>query len=127
VHFFAYFAVDARPFQWYSPLTRERGTNIPGVPPLHRQIKIRNSSRLEEVCAVGALTADIISQFRALVANRIGEARYRTWFGESASFRQHPGGVEIAVPNNFVGNWIASNYMNDLVASAHKPLTSIAT
>jgi len=71
---------------------------------------------------VGALTADIISQFRALVANRIGEARYRTWFGESASFRLHPGGVEIAVPNNFVGNWIASNYMNDLVASAQQAL-----
>ena len=56
------------------------------------------------------------------MVDRIGVARYRTWFGEVAQLRLHDRGLDVRVSNRFVGNWIASNYMDDLVASAREVL-----
>ena len=56
------------------------------------------------------------------IADRIGAGPYRTWFGDAAQLRLDPDHLDVLVPNSFVGNWIASNYMNDLVASAQKVL-----
>ncbi len=63
-----------------------------------------------------------VSHIRELVADRIGPARYRTWFGDTAEFRLNHDRLDVMVVNNFVGNWIASNYMDDLVASAREAL-----
>ncbi len=56
------------------------------------------------------------------MVDRIGAARYRTWFGDVAQLRLHDRGLDVRVSNRFVGNWIASNYMDDLVASARDVL-----
>ena len=63
-----------------------------------------------------------VSHLCELVADRIGSARYRTWFGDTAEFRLSDDSLEVMVANSFVGNWIASNYMDDLVASAQEAL-----
>lgn len=59
-----------------------------------------------------------VSDIRERIANRIGDARYRTWFGDAADFHLRPDGLDVVVTNAFVGNWIASNYLDDLVATA---------
>ena len=65
---------------------------------------------------------DKLSHLRELVADRIGSSRYRTWFGDTAEFQICSDGLEVHVANSFVGNWIASNYMDDLVASTQRVL-----
>jgi len=63
-----------------------------------------------------------LSHIRERIADRIGPIRYRTWFGDAAQFRLNHDGLDVMVANSFVGNWIASNYMDDLVASAQEVL-----
>ena len=65
---------------------------------------------------------DQVSHIRDRMANRIGAARYRTWFGDSAEISLTEGGLDVRVANAFVGNWIATNYMDDLVAAAQDVL-----
>ena len=65
---------------------------------------------------------DQVSHIRDRVADRIGAARYRTWFGDSAEINLNDSGLDVRVANAFVGNWIATNYMDDLVASAQEVL-----
>ena len=71
---------------------------------------------------VDVSTTNKVTDIRSLVADRIGPSRYRTWFGDSAQFRLKQDGLEVSVINSFVGNWIASNYMNELVDSAREVL-----
>ena len=73
------------------------------------------------VC-VDVSATEKVSNLRELVANRIGPTRYRTWFGDTAEFRLNDDSLDVMVASSFVGNWIASNYMDDLVASAQEVL-----
>jgi chromosomal replication initiator protein len=75
---------------------------------------------------VDVSTTEKVSYLRELVADRIGPTRYRTWFGDAAEFRLNPDSLDVMVANSFVGNWIASNYMDALVASAQEVLGSDA-
>jgi chromosomal replication initiator protein len=71
---------------------------------------------------VDVSTLEKISHLRELVADRIGATRYRTWFSDTAEFRLNHDSLDVMVSNSFVGNWIAANYMDDLVASAQEVL-----
>lgn len=51
---------------------------------------------------------------RSQIAERIGPNRFRTWFGESAQFRVQDHALDVVVSNEFVGSWIAANYLDDL-------------
>lgn len=61
---------------------------------------------------------DPLDRFRRSVQNRIGANRYRTWFGDSTEICLQDRRVEIRVRNDFVGNWIANNYLDELVDAA---------
>lgn len=61
-----------------------------------------------------------VSSIRERVADRIGKGRFDTWFAEAAEFQLNSDGLDVVVANGFVGNWIAANYMDDLVASAQE-------
>lgn len=52
------------------------------------------------------------------IEQRLGEKKFRTWFGSDTTIECTSSGVRVTVQNAFVGNWIASNYMHDLVAVA---------
>jgi chromosomal replication initiator protein len=78
-------------------------------------------SPIRGVC-VDVSTLEKISHLRELVADRIGPTRYRTWFGDTAEFRLNHDSLDVMVSNSFVGNWIASNYLDDLAASAQEIL-----
>jgi chromosomal replication initiator protein len=73
---------------------------------------------------VEASLAEKVSHIRERIANRIGAARYRTWFGDAAELRLKSDGLDVMVANRFVGSWIASNYMEALVASTREVLGS---
>ncbi|RMF84880.1 MAG: chromosomal replication initiator protein DnaA [Planctomycetota bacterium] len=62
----------------------------------------------------------LVDELRKRVAERIGANRYRTWFSETADFaiRRDDEAVDVIVGSPFVGRWIASNFMDDLVAAA---------
>jgi chromosomal replication initiator protein len=60
-------------------------------------------------------SAEKVCTIKAKVADLIGPTRYRTWFGESTRFQLDGGELDVTVANDFVGNWITSNYMPQLV------------
>ena len=62
--------------------------------------------------------AEKVCTIRAKVADRIGSSRYRTWFGDSTEFVLDGAHLDVNVANAFVGNWISSNYMPQLVDAA---------
>ncbi len=59
-----------------------------------------------------------LCQLRDAVAQRIGENRFQTWFGETACFDLDGQRLDVAVANAFAANWIASNYTRDIAAAA---------
>jgi chromosomal replication initiator protein len=73
---------------------------------------------------VDGSTTEKVSGIRERIVSRIGAARYRAWFGDSTKLCLSDDALDVVVANSFVGNWIASNYMNDLVASAREVLGS---
>ncbi|MFQ5806960.1 MAG: chromosomal replication initiator protein DnaA, partial [Phycisphaerae bacterium] len=74
---------------------------------------------------VNASAVEKVSHIRERIADRIGPTRFRTWFGDVAEFRLNHDGLDIIVANSFVGSWIASNYMDDLIASAQEVLGTV--
>lgn len=64
--------------------------------------------------------AERLGLIQRRVQERIGASRYRTWFGQSASFELCDDGVVVVVANAFVGKWIANNYMDDVTAAARE-------
>ena len=65
----------------------------------------------------------LVEELRRRVADRIGASRFRTWFSDAADFAVGADdGVDVLVDSAFVGNWIANNFMDDLVAVAGEVL-----
>lgn len=69
-----------------------------------------------------------VCHIRERVADTIGENRFRTWFGDSAEFVLDDQRLSILVSNDFVGNWIATNYLQVIhdvtrdVVGSHLPV-----
>lgn len=75
---------------------------------------------------MNAFSTDRLELLRRAIQDRIGPTRYRTWFGDTTEFTVHEGGLDIVVPSAFAGQWIAKNYMDDLVAAAQSVVGSSA-
>ncbi len=65
----------------------------------------------EKVCAI-----------RDSLAHEIGPERFQTWFGEAANFDLDGDRLEVAVRNQFVGDWIEANYRATLEKAAVRAL-----
>jgi len=59
--------------------------------------------------------AEKVCTIREKVAGRIGDNRYRTWFGGSTEFALDGSKLDVTVANEFIGNWITTNYMQHLL------------
>ncbi|MDX2198172.1 MAG: chromosomal replication initiator protein DnaA [Phycisphaerae bacterium] len=64
---------------------------------------------------------------RERIAEKIGESRYRTWFADSAEISIDEHNVDLSVPSRFVGDWIAGNYLPQVIASASELLGTTAS
>lgn len=51
-----------------------------------------------------------IDRFSELLANKIGPQRYSVWFDGQTRFNVRNDSLEVQVPDEFVGEWIGSNY-----------------
>ncbi|MCG3128036.1 MAG: Chromosomal replication initiator protein DnaA [Phycisphaerae bacterium] len=53
---------------------------------------------------------ETVCALREGIAERIGVQRFKTWFGESTRFVLSDESLHVLVGNEFVGDWISSNY-----------------
>jgi chromosomal replication initiator protein len=61
---------------------------------------------------------------RDKVADRIGTSRYHTWFGGSTELQLDGDRLVLTVANNFIGNWITTNFMTHLIEAAQEVIGS---
>jgi len=70
--------------------------------------------------ATGSVRAEDLTVGRLLAGlqDRIGPKRYNAWFTRGTRVSIEEGRVKVAVPNEFVANWIEAHYHADIVAAA---------
>ena len=56
------------------------------------------------------------------IAQRVGQQRFHVWFNNSTRLDLRQDGLEIAVPNDFIGEWIGKNFTRPIQEAAHEVL-----
>jgi chromosomal replication initiator protein len=62
------------------------------------------------------------SRLRTAVADRLGEARFRLWFGDGVQLGIADDALEVGVPNAFFREWIEGHFAGNLIAAAEETL-----
>jgi len=56
------------------------------------------------------------------IAQRVGQQRFHVWFNNSTRLDLKQDGLEIAVPNDFISEWIGRNFSQPIQEAAHEVL-----
>lgn len=56
------------------------------------------------------------------IAQRVGQQRFHVWFNNSTRLDLRQDGLEIAVPNDFISEWIGKNFTKPIQEAAHEVL-----
>ena len=56
------------------------------------------------------------------IAQRVGHQRFHVWFNNSTRLDLRSDGLEIAVPNDFISEWIATHFTRSIQEAAHEVL-----
>src|SRR5215203_6890557 len=56
------------------------------------------------------------------IAQRVGQQRFHVWFDNSTRLDLRNDGLEIAVPNDFISEWIGKNFTRPIQEAAHEVL-----
>src|SRR4051812_2080542 len=56
------------------------------------------------------------------IAQRVGQQRFHVWFNNSTRLDLRNDGLEIAVPNDFISEWIGRNFTRPIQEAAHEVL-----
>lgn len=56
------------------------------------------------------------------IAQRVGPQRFHVWFDNSTRMDLRQDGLEIAVPNDFISEWIGKNFTRPIQEAAHEVL-----
>jgi len=56
------------------------------------------------------------------IAQRVGQQRFHVWFNNSTRLDLKHDGLEIAVPNDFISEWIGSHFAKPIQEAAHEVL-----
>jgi chromosomal replication initiator protein len=56
------------------------------------------------------------------IAQRVGQQRFHVWFNNSTRLDLRQDGLEIAVPNDFISEWIGSHFSQPIQDAAHEVL-----
>jgi len=56
------------------------------------------------------------------IAQRVGQQRFHVWFNNSTRLDLRQDGLEIAVPNDFISEWIGKNFTRPIQEAAHEVL-----
>ena len=53
------------------------------------------------------------------IAQRVGQQRFHVWFNNSTRMDLRQDGLEIAVPNDFISEWIGKNFTRPIQEAAN--------
>src|SRR5438552_5727576 len=56
------------------------------------------------------------------IAQRVGQQRFNVWFNNSTRLDLKHDGLEIAVPNDFISEWITTHFKRPIQEAAHEVL-----
>jgi chromosomal replication initiator protein len=56
------------------------------------------------------------------IAQRVGQQRFHVWFNNSTRLDLRNDGLEIAVPNDFISDWIGTHFTKPIQEAAHEVL-----
>ena len=56
------------------------------------------------------------------IAQRVGQQRFHVWFDNSTRLDLRQDGLDIAVPNDFISEWIGKNFARPIQEAAHEVL-----
>ena len=56
------------------------------------------------------------------IAQRVGQQRFHVWFNNSTRLDLRQDGLEIAVPNDFIGEWIGTHFRRPIEEATHEVL-----
>jgi chromosomal replication initiator protein len=61
-----------------------------------------------------------LSRLADAIAQRVGQQRFNVWFNNSTRLDLKQDGLEIAVPNDFISEWIGTHYTRPIQEAAHE-------
>ena len=65
-----------------------------------------------------------LERLEVAIAQRVGQERYSVWFTNSTRLDLKQDELEIAVPNDFISEWILRNFAKTIQDAAHEVLGS---
>lgn len=71
---------------------------------------------------MASTVGDRVRAIREEIADRIGQQKFRTWFGNGTVFHVDESNLSVTVSNHFVCTWIESNYMEAVTRAARDVL-----
>src|ERR1700678_2042811 len=63
-----------------------------------------------------------LARLASAIAQRVGPQRFHVWFDNSTRLDLKQDGLEIAVPNDFISEWIGKNFTLPIQEAAHEVL-----
>jgi chromosomal replication initiator protein len=63
-----------------------------------------------------------VARLADAIAQRVGQQRFSVWFSNSTRMDIRQDGLEIAVPNDFISEWISKNFSGPIREAAHEVL-----
>src|SRR4026209_539216 len=82
---------------------------------------VENSTKEIEVSCISARDPQL-ERLESAIAQRVGQERYSVWFTNSTRLDLKQDELEIAVPNDFISEWIFRNFGKTIQDAAHEVL-----
>src|SRR5580765_1937160 len=78
----------------------------------------------EKEIAVSCISAHDpqLARLADAIAQRVGQQRFHVWFNNSTKLDLKQDGLEIAVPNDFISEWIGTHFVRSIQEAAHEVL-----
>src|SRR5829696_7023168 len=78
----------------------------------------------KETSTVSCVTATDpqLARLADAIAQRVGPQRFHVWFNNSTRLDLRQDGLEIAVPNDFISEWIGTHFTKPIQDAAHEVL-----
>src|SRR5687768_7587783 len=85
---------------------------------------VRGSEGTEGEIEVSCLSAHDpqLARLADAIAQRVGPQRFHVWFNNSTRLDLKHDGLEIAVPNDFISEWIGTHFKAPIQEAAHEVL-----
>src|SRR3954463_1133307 len=83
---------------------------------------VRSGKEIYLVSCVSTHDDPQLARLADAIAQRVGPQRFHVWFNNSTRLDLKNDGLEIAVPNDFISEWIGKNFTRPIQDAAHEVL-----